>query len=304
MKKFLVLAILACTLAACSGGGSDEPALQETATAGTMEILCDESLYDLLQPAFAAFDSAYPEAHVTIRPVSAREAVRLLLADSTRGIITARKYLRDEDSLMKVFGVTRPEPMAFAIDALVFYTAKTFPLDTLSLDQLKMALKGEQQLNSVFPQLISEPVFISPDVNSSVYGNVLNLLTNNVAPQHALQFVDNQKEAREAVLSQQNAIGVGYLSFVARDTANLKMLRIGFADSTGKYIAPRTVHQAYVYMQQYPLPVTIHGIMAEDRRNLPWGFFSFISRNTEVQKYFNSVGIVPAFANIRLVEPE
>lgn len=302
MKKFLVLAVLGLALAACSGG-SDEPALQETATAGTIEILCDESVYDLLQPAFAAFDSAYPEAHVTVKPVSAREAVRLLLADSTRGIITARNYLRDEDSLMKAFGVTRPAPLAFAIDALVFYAPKTFPLDTLSLDQLKMALKGGQ-LREVFPQLLSEPVFVSPDVNSSVYGNMLNLLTNNAPPQHALQFVSSQKEAREVVLSQSNAIGVGYLSFVAPDTANLKLLRIGFADSTGKYIAPRTVHQAYVYMQQYPLPVTIRGIMAEDRRNLPWGFFSFISRNTEVQKYFNSAGIVPAFANIRLVEPE
>lgn len=302
MKKFLVLAVLGLALAACSGG-SDEPALQETATAGTIEILCDESVYELLQPAFAAFDSAYPEAHVTVKPVSAREAVRLLLADSTRGIITARNYLRDEDSLMKAFGVTRPEPLAFAIDALVFYAPKTFPLDTLSLDQLKMALKGGQ-LRETFPQLSSEPVFIAPDVNSSVYGNMLNLLTNNMPPQHALQFVGSQKEAREVVLSQPNTIGVGYLSFVAQDTANLKLLRIGFADSTGKYIAPRTVHQAYVYMQQYPLPVTIHGIMAEDRRNLPWGFFSFISRNTEVQKYFNSAGIVPAFANIRLVEPE
>lgn len=302
MKKFLVLAVLGLALAACSGG-SDEPALQETATAGTIEILCDESVYELLQPAFAAFDSAYPEAHVTVKPVSAREAVRLLLADSTRGIITARNYLHDEDSLMKAFKVTRPEPLAFAIDALVFYAPKTFPLDTLSLDQLKMALKGGQ-LREAFPQLASEPVFIAPDVNSSVYGNMLNLLTNNTPPQHALQFVGSQKEAREVVLSQPNTIGVGYLSFVAQDTANLKLLRIGFADSTGKYIAPRTVHQAYVYMQQYPLPVTIHGIMAEDRRNLPWGFFSFISRNTEVQKYFNSAGIVPAFANIRLVEPE
>jgi ABC-type phosphate transport system substrate-binding protein len=303
MKKLLVLAVLACVLAACSGG-SDESAMQESATSGTMEILCDESVYDFLQPAFAAFDSAYPEAHVTVRPVSAREAVRLLLADSTRGIITVRSYLRDEDSLMKAFNVTRPEPMPFAIDALVFYTSKTFPLDTVSLDQLKMALRGEQQLNGMFPQLAAEPVFILPDVNSSVYGNVLNLLTNNTPPQHALQFVASQKEVRETVLSQQHTIGVGYLSFVARDTANLKLLRIGYADSTGKYIAPRTVHQAYVYMQQYPLPVAIRGIMAEDRRNLPWGFFSFISRNTEVQKYFNSVGIVPAFANIRLVEPE
>lgn len=303
MKKLFVLAILGCVLAACSGS-SDDTAHQETATSGTLEILCDESIYDFLQPAFSDFDSAYPDAHVTVRPVSAREAVSLLLADSTRGIILARGYLRDEDSLMKAFGVTRPDPVPFATDALVLYTQKTFPLDTLSLDQLKMVLKNGEQLSAMFPQLTSEPVFVSPDVNSSVYGNILSMLTDNAAPGHALQFADSQEEVRKTVLGRQDAIGIGYLSFVAQDTARLKFLRIGYADSTGKYIAPRTVHQAYVYMQTYPLPVPIHGIMAEDRRNLPWGFFSFLGRNTVVQQYFLQAGIVPAFANIRLVEPE
>lgn len=305
MKHLFFLLFCSTILISCAGG-SDKPVVdEETATSGTLELLCDDAVYDILQPAFRQFDSAYPDAHITIVRVSAREAMARLLADSTRGIMIARNYLHDEDSLMKAHGVTRPTPLAFAVDALVFFVKKDFPLDTISSEQLSAVLGGDKSLKDFFPHLKVEPTFVVPNVNSSVYGNVLNLVTANKTPQHALQFVETHADVRRAVLEGgAHAIGIGYLSAIAADTAHVRALRIGFADSTGKYIAPKLVHQAYVYLQQYPYPVAIQGIMAEDRRSLPWGVFSFLSRNAEVQKYFRDIGIVPAFAKIRLVESE
>lgn len=303
MKNVFLIALCSWFLTSCNNN-SDKPAEQDPATSGTLELLCDETVYDIIQPTLHQFDSAYPNAHVTAVRVSAREAMARLLADSTRGIIVARNYVRDEDSLMKSHGVTRPAPFAFAIDALAFFVKKDFPLDTISAEQVKAVLRDGKAFKDFFPHLTAEPTFVVPGVNSSVYGNILNLVTGNNAPQHPIRFVETQADVREAVLNEEQTIGVGYLSAIAADTAHVRALRIGFADSTGKYIMPRVVHQAYVYLQQYPFPVTIQGIMTEDNRALPWGVFSFLSRNAEVQKYFRDIGIVPAFAKIRLVESE
>ena len=302
---YFVLFVFLLVLAGCGEPELQPGQIQETAMTGTAEILCDEAIYEVLKPAFAMFDSAYPDAHITVRPVPAHEAYRSLLADSTRGIITARAYLRTEDSLMKAFQVSRALPDTFAIDALVFFVRRDFPLDTISLDQLKSVVAGGASLRSLFPQLRAEPVFVAPDVTSSVYGNVFNLLTGNAPPKHSFQFESSLQDVRRAVLNQENTIGVGYLSFLASDTANLKAIRIGFADQSGKYISPRPVHQSSVYMKLYPLPVPVQGIRSEDLRNtLPWGFFSFLGRNEQVQRHFLNSGIVPAFAKIRLVQPE
>lgn len=303
MKNVFLITLCICLLVGCNNS-PDKPAEQDPATSGTLELLCDETIYDIIQPTLRQFDSAYPNAHVTAVRVSAREAMARLLADSTRGVIVARNYARDEDSLMKAHGVTRPAPFAFAIDALVFFVKKDFPLDTISAEQLQAVLRDGKPFKKMFPHLAAEPTIVAPSVNSSVYGNILNLVTENNAPQYPVRFVESQAEVRKAVLDEKQTIGVGYLSAIAADTAHVRALRIGFADSTGKYIMPRLVHQAYVYLQQYPFPITIQGIMTEDNRSLPWGVFSFLSRNAEVQKYFRDIGIVPAFAKIRLVESE
>lgn len=304
MQYYIAMCFVAFAIVGCSSGADEKPPLNP-ATSGKAEFLCDESIYELMKPAFAMFDSAHPDAHVTIRVVTAQEAYRQLLADSTQGIIVARTYMRTEDSLMKAFQVARATPDTMAYDALVLFTRKDFPLDTISLDQLRAVVKDGASLRSFFPQLTAEPVFICPDVTSSVYGNVFNLLTDNNPPKHSFQFVASIQDVRRQVIDNANAIGIGYLSYFAAEAANLKALRIGFYDSERKYITPRVVHQASVYMKTYPLSVPIQGIRVENIPNtLPWGVCSFLSHNTEVQRHFLQAGIVPAFAKIKLVQSE
>ncbi len=305
MSYYIILCVLILALAGCAEPDTQQGQNQETAMSGKAEILCDETIYELLKPTFAMFDSAYPDAHITVKSVSAYEAYRSLLADSTRGVIVARTYVRTEDSLMKLFQVSRAVPDTLALDALVFFVRKDFPLDTISLEQLTSVIKDGTMLRSYFPQLKAEPVFVAPDVTSSVYGNVFNLITGNNPPKHSFQFESSMQDVRREVLNNENAIGVGYLSFYAADTANIRAIRIGFSDPERKYISPRPVHQSSVYMKTYPLSVPIQGIRSEDLRNtLPWGFLSFLSRNEQVQRHFLTAGIVPAFAKIKLVQPE
>ncbi len=289
------------------GGDADKSGGQqiETEITGKAELLCDESLYAFMQPTFPLFDSAYSQASVTVKPVSAREAMAQLFAGKSRGVIIARSYLRDEDSLMKAFKVAPHQAITFAQDGLVLYTKPGFPLDTIALDQLKKLLTDKSTtFKSLFPQLKAEPMLVCPEAASSEYGNILLMLTNGAAP-HKLQFRKTGEEVRAEVEKNPNAIGIGYLSRLAGEATvkNVKLLRIGFQDSTGTYIKPKRVHQSTIVMGRYPLIVKIQGLLLEDRRTtLPWGFFTFLRSDTKAKEYYVKMGIMADSAIYNLIE--
>jgi hypothetical protein len=287
---FLLVALSSC---------NDTPSKDvETATTGTAEILCDESLAGFMKPAFALFDSAYPLASVKVKSVPAREAMAQLFAGKARGIIIARHYLHDEDSLTKAFKVNHAA-VVLAQDALVFYAQPNFPLDTLSIEQLQAALTDKAA------SLPNNPVIICPDAFSSEYGNVMLLLTGGKAPLHT-KFRKTHDSVYADVMANSNAIGVGYLSRLAgkANVKDVKLLRIGYTDTTGARVRPKPVHQSYVVMGKYPLTVEIRGVLLEDRQNLPWGFMQFIRNDKTTKEFFVKNGIVPQNAIFNLTPEE
>jgi ABC-type phosphate transport system substrate-binding protein len=250
------------------------------------------------------FDSTYEQVEVTFEKAPARRAMGELLSGRAKGIIIARDYLADEDSLMNAYGVSKHERKILAKDGLVFFTGKSFPIDTLNREQLKSVLTAPNTLlKNSFPVLQTEPVFVINDQNSSEYSNLLKLVTNGVQPQHSFKTFQNTDSVKLFVSSNPNAIGIGYLSHVALDT-NFKLLKIGFHDdSTGKYVSPKIVHQSHIVMGNYPYVVPIYSFMLENRMKQPaWGLFSFLATDNNVQLYFKNKGIVPAFAKIQLIE--
>jgi ABC-type phosphate transport system substrate-binding protein len=278
----------------------------ETATTGKAEILCDAALMPLMQPTFAMFDSAYPDATVRVKSASAREAMAQLFAGKARGVLIARRYLRDEDSLMKAFKVQPHNAIVLAQDALVLFAKPTFPLDTLSLEQVKAFFSAKSTtLRSFHPELAAEPAVYCPDANSSEYGNMMLLLTGGAAPAH-VQTRSSADSVIAAVEAAPNAIGVGYLSQLAgkANVKALKLLKLGFTDSTGSRISPKAVHQSYVVMGKYPLVVPIKGLLLEDRQNLPWGFFTFLRHDNKTKEHLLKSGIVPDNARFNLVPDE
>ncbi len=278
--------------------------VEESGTSGKVTILCDESVYDLLKAPVRMFDSTYAKADVTFESTPARRAMGELLSGKAKGIIIARDYLPDEDSLMKAYGVSKHERQILAKDALVFFTGKSFPIDTLNREQLKNVLMAKNiTLKSIFPQFQTEPVFAINNQNSSEYANLVTLVTNGVQPEHSFKTFQSADAVTAFVKSNPNVIGIGYLSHVALDT-NLKLLKIGFKnDSTGKYVTPKIVHQSHIVMGNYPFVVPIYSFMLENRMRQPaWGLFSFLRTDKDVQLFFKNKGIVPAFAKFELIQ--
>jgi ABC-type phosphate transport system substrate-binding protein len=306
ITKFSMFIVIVLVIVSCDNSGKDPKATGRYASinSGTFTCYIDEAVWDFLQPVFKMYDSTYPEMHATFYKSSSREAMAQFLAGNTKAIITPRDYLKDEDSLMKAFHVEKHERAIYALDGLVFFTHKDFPLDTLSDGQIKNFFKNKDyKLKKIYPNLKEEPVFVCSDVNSSEYANLKSIALNGELASKKIIFQKNYSAVKDYIHNNPNAIGIGYLSQVVKDD-KLKCLRISFNDSSGKYIFPHVVHQANILRKYYPYIVNHYVYILEKRQDRVFWFAKFMEREFIVQSYFNKYGIVPAYAKIRLVEEE
>jgi len=304
--SIFILGLFSFALVSCNNSNKDPKAtgIYESVNSGTITCLVDESVWDFMQPVFKMYDSAYKEINPTFIKVTSREAMAQLLSGNAKVIVTPRDYLKDEDSLMKVFKVKPHERAIYAIDGLVFYANKDFPLDSISDEQLKTLLaKPDAKFKDYFPQFKKEPVFICNDFTSSEYANLQKIVLKGKLPKKQIILEKNSEFVKNYVKANPDAIGIGYLSQIVKDT-DLKGLMVSFNDSTGKYIFPHVVHQANILRKYYPFIVNHYVYILEKRRDRVFWFAMFLEREFIVQSYFNNSGIVPSYAKIRLVEEE
>jgi phosphate transport system substrate-binding protein len=300
--KNIILTLCICILCACNNQQESQNN-QESPLRGNETILCDEAVFAPFSKAKPVYDSAFPQAKVILKPVSARAATIDFFAEKSRCMLLARNLMHDEDSILKAFGKT-VEKIVLAQDGLVFFTHAENPLDTINLDQLKDIFSGRTKgFSSLFPQLKHEPTLFIPGTQSSEYANLLYYFSKSDAPlSKPAQFIENRDSLRAKVL-QANGIGVGYLSYLQKDPA-IKLLRIAFTDSTGKRIPPQIVHQGYILQKKYPLAVPVQIFLREKRQNLPWGFSTYMEKEPRVQKILLDAGIIPAYARYNLIQQE
>ncbi|MFH1049695.1 MAG: substrate-binding domain-containing protein [bacterium] len=310
IKKFFsrfpvyIFFLLSFTFFACNKSDKDPKAsgIYESVNSGTITCLVDEAVWDFMQPVFNMYDSAYKEIHPTFLKVTSREAMAQLLAGNVKVIVTPRDYLKDEDSLMKAFKVEPHERAIYAIDGLVFYVNKDFPLDSISDSQIKEILsKPDKKLKDYFPHLKKEPVFVCNDYTSSEYANLQKIVLKGTPSKNKIIFQKNSELVKKYVRENPDAIGIGYLSQIVKD-ADLKGLMISFVDSSGKYIFPHVVHQANILRKYYPYIVNHYVYILKKQRDRAFWFAMFLEREFVVQSYFNNSGIVPAYAKIKLIE--
>src|SRR3989339_9896 len=272
-------------------------------TSGKLTVYCDEGLYNLIEPTFRMHDSTFPDIKLTSVKVNAREAMAKLLSANAEVIIIARDYLKDEDSLMKAYKVKEHPVMICAEDALVFYTQKDYPLDTITEGQLKNVLLNGQSLLGYYPAIKSEPKFVINNNSSSEYANLISLVAKKQTIKKKLLMLSCSDSVINYMKKNPGTIGIGYLSQIAKDTS-LKGIKISYIDSAGKYVFPHTVHQANVLRGNYPYIVPLKIYLLRDMKNKAFWFGMFLSKEGVVQKYFLEAGIVPVYAQIKLVEGE
>ncbi len=296
MKNLIMLLFLGL-IVSCgkSEQSGEEPA--ESMSKGEITIVCDEAIKHVMDPAIDMYDAKYKDVKVSKEFINARGVMQKLLSGEARLVINSRDYLRDEDSLMKAYGMEPHKKMAIASDGLVFFTQRNFPTDTLSVEEIEAALTSGLQLKSIY-NMAQEPKFAFPDVNSSVYYHLYKQAAKEKSITRSAEYFKDTDSLIQYVKNN-NAVGVALMSQVTKDTT-LKMLRLGFTNKDKKRIYPQTVHPGYIVQDMYPFKITYYAYLKEQRRNLPFWFARYLEQDREAQKYFLDAGILPEYAKLVL----
>ena len=286
------VALVALTLSACEQSKPD-PSV-ETAKTGSITILVDSEIVDLVTPAVDLFRQQHPYATVRLQAVTAREGMSALFAQEAKGVIIARDYLADEASILKERQQDFPRTH-IATDALVLFTSLEYPSDTISADDVQAHLMGQRSR-------LGKTTFVTTGASGSVVGNVVNVICKGSTPSSNLSELPDVTTVRQRVAASTSLIGIGYLSQL-RSAKDVKLLRVGFTDSTGARVYPKPVHQAYVVQGKYPFPVPIYTYLRDkpSMYNLASGLFGYVYQEKQAQQTFLNAGIVPEFAKIVLV---
>lgn len=304
IKKILYILISILILSSC--GEEDkvdekgEP-VRESMDSGILEIVCDKSVFHVLDSAFNMYNRRYDNVKFSYDTVTARKAMALILSGNIRAAVIARDYLLDEDSLMKQHNVDKHLRMQILEDALVFFTQTESKLDTINEEEIKQVLQNKLKMTDIYPFLDEEPLFVINEQNSSEYANLMHLVTDNQTVKHPYRLLNGKDSVINYVKNNENVIGIGYLSQIIGRT-DLKPLRVGFInDSTDKHVYPQVVHQAYIVMRKYPWIVTYYAYLLKDKRDLPYWFATYLAKENVIQKYFLDYGLVPTYAKFKLI---
>lgn len=299
MKKYTLFIIAMIFLTtACEQKTDETNQPVESMNAGDLTVYCENIAFEMMDTVFGMYDQAYEKVNLAEDTVNSREAMKLLLSGDARVIVISRDYLKDEDSLMKAYDVDKHVRLKFAEDAIVIFSNPDFPLDTLSEEEVRAYLTSESQLLS--KNLEKNPEIVTFDYRSSVYTNIGEVITKGKGIKRKLTMINDLDSLRDYVLNNDNTIAIAYLSHVVNEP-KFKMIRIGFTNKDGKREAPQVVHQSYILVGRYPWKISHYAYLLEGRKNLPYWFATYLSKETVAQKYFLKFGIIPTYAQLELV---
>lgn len=267
-----------------------------------LRVYCDESIYQVVKTPLMIFDSIDVKVNLQITKSTAFDAMKMFLAGECDVILLPRNYSRYEDSMMAVYGVKPHLKMPVAKDALVFFVNYDSPLDTLNDSQIvDLILNNNKGLKQYYPFLKKEPLFVTNNNKSSEVENIYQLVSKKQKINRSFKLLESSDSIKSYMLENTGNIGIGYFSNIIGDP-QFRALPIGFIDSTGKYIFPRTVHQSNILQGFYPYIVTYWIYIQDQNNDEAMRLARFISKHPTAQKYFNDYGLVPAYARINLID--
>ena len=111
------------------------------------------------------------------------------------------------------------------------------------------------------------------------------------------------RDSLKAYVRSSKSIGIGLMSDILKDST-LKAIRIGYTDSTGKRVAPQIVHPGFIVQNMYPLVLPIFAYVKNEKKDLAWGFATFMEKDPSIQKVLLNKGIIPSHAKYNLIQEE
>lgn len=297
MKKVILVILAVIAMAGCGGKSDNSGMPQET----EIKVYCDEAISKIIEVPTAEFDSINYQLKIQLLPTVAHNAMAKLLAGEAQVIILSREYSDKEDSLMKAYNVPPFPREVIAHDALVFYVQAGNNLDTITDKQLKDVFTNpSSNFAKYYPNCGITEIACNSHL-SSEYFNLKKMILEGKQIAKELRYFSTVDSVKNYVKTHKNAIGVGYLSQLYHEP-DLRAVQVSFIDSTGKYQYPVSVHQANIVRGFYPYRLSHYIFLYDNKVDVASAYLRYICKNGKAQKYFNSIGIVPGFGQIRLVQ--
>ena len=301
IRCFYVCFVVISTMFMSSCTEDRQQQTYESPVAGKDTIYVEDVLYPYFLEAKPKYDSVFENAEITLIPVNARRGMSLLFSDTASCVILARDYLRDEDSIVKSMSLPF-QKIEIAKDGLVFFVSKDIPIDTMNLSQLEGMLSGTS-INAIQKKVVLDEALCIPSMQSSEYAGLLKYFSKGNS---ALSVTFKQYENRDSLKAQvrrSKSIAIGLMSDILKDST-LKAIRIGYTDSTGKRVAPQIVHPGFIVQNMYPLVLPIFAYVKNEKKDLAWGFATFMEKDPSIQKVLLNKGIIPTHAKYNLIQEE
>ena len=268
----------------------------EGPTMGSLHILADESIKDIVEQEEEIFERFYPYAHLDISYTSERDMFMKLLEDSVDMIITTRMLTTEETSyLSKRQSVPRHFP--FATSAIAFIANK----------QATDTVYTYENMKSILADSASGKVFVIENVKSGITEEVLHLVNKPVLPGHFYALASN-KEVLAYVQAHENAIGIiEYAAIGDTDSAFtrevLKQVNLVAVTRPQDSIQYGFLKPFQYNLQdgKYPFTRKLYVINNTGKSDVGIGFASFICGEIG-QKIVLKAGLLPIYQTERNLE--
>lgn len=261
----------------------------DTHDSGEAVFVADESFAPILDQELYIFKNDYPKAKPSIVYRSENDAVKYLLADSSRFCFLSRSLSPDEINTLKSHSLPTTVTQ-FAIDAIAIIVNETSTDTATSVNEIKKMLIGQAKTDRSI-------VFDNP--SSSLVRYLKDLAGGSDLKQKNIYALKSNKEVIDYVSKHPEAIGItsyGWINDPDADYADAakKVKVLAIKDENSKtapteYFRPS---QTTLYLKQYPLLRYLYIVNCTGRDGLGNGFEHFI-KGDKGQRIVLRSGLLP-----------
>jgi phosphate transport system substrate-binding protein len=292
MSRFSIVVLLSALLVLSACGKSDEQSISETATIGSFDLVADEVLKPVIDSLVQGFMMENSQAKVTVKYVTAGEAVRELMNHQTRAIIIDRYLTPQEQSVLAKDSVTLPE-FRMAEDGIGCLVGSGSPWQVVK----------RSDLTALFSKSGGTPLLL-PEYPSSIE-YVLDSLAGAAKTEGLVHRYLTSDSIIAEVKSQSRSVGFVSAAWqhkleVTNDSTVTFLPVIPHDLSSQGISEPVILHIAYIAEKAYPLRTMVMGYTQEPANTVPRGFFAYCM-TSHGQNTFKNFGILPKTQKIKLI---
>lgn len=295
-----VYSFLVCALLFASCGMQDDITKRDSPTSGKANLFFDEGLSLHISNQIYTFKTTYKNADITLVPTDEKACIEALYNDSSKVIAISRFLTEKELKQFKAKNIV-PQTSVVAGDAIAFIVHKDFTDSTISLQEIKALLTGN---DSVYvPGQHLKMVFDNQNSGSTRF------LKDSLIPTQSFgkncSALKNTPDLVKAVGADPRAIGVCDYAWLSDKDDNttkeflktIKILAVSKLDHETAYMPD----QSNIATKAYPLCRNICIIRRSPEFSLGKGIETFIAGPTG-QLMFLKQGLPPNRQEERVIE--